>query len=181
MGEARRRMKMGPRIKLLLLMALFASPALAAWLAYAYWQPERFTNHGALLPPQALDLPPLLDEAGQAMDWSGLRGKWVLLVAAPHGCDARCGHDSFLARQARLAQGREQGRVARVLVGAEEAWPHGDGAYRVAMQPLPGALAGGGLFLVDPLGRLMMAFPPQAEGEKVIRDVRQLLRASGAG
>ena len=176
-------MKVGPRGKLLLLMALFASPALAAWLTYVYWQPDRFTNYGALLPPQVLDLPPLLDEAGKATDWFGLRGKWVLLVAAPHGCDVRCGHDSFLARQVRLAQGREQDRVARVLVGAaaEGAWPHGDGAYRVAPQPWPAALAGGGLFLVDPQGRLMMGFPPQAEGDKVIRDVKHLLRASGAG
>jgi hypothetical protein len=172
-----------PRVKLLLLMALFASPALAAWLAYAYWQPDRFTNYGTLLPPQALGLPPLLDEAGTAVEWSGLRGSWVLLVTAPHNCEARCGHDSFLAHQVRLAQGREQGRIVRVFLGTggEGTWPHGDGAYRVTMRPLPVALAGGGLFLVDPLGRLMMAFPPRADGERVIRDLKQLLRASGAG
>ncbi len=177
-------MKPGPRAKLLLLMALFAAPALAAWLTYAWWTPGHFTNYGTLLAPRALALPSLRDEAGRTVAWSELRGRWVLLVAAPAGCDARCAHDSYLARQARLAQGRESGRVARVLAGEgveAKAWRHADGAYRVAPGPLPPALANGGLFLVDPRGNLMMAFPPLADGEGVIRDLRQLLRASREG
>lgn len=175
-------MKPRPRAKLLLLMALFASPALAAWLAYVWWPPARFSNHGTLLPPRALELPTLRDEAGARVAWAELRGRWVLLVAAPAGCDPRCAENSYLARQARLAQGRESGRVARVLAGdvAREDWPHGDGAYRAA-GPLPPSLAQGGLFLVDPRGRLMMAFPPEAGSEGVILDLRQLLRASREG
>lgn len=176
-------MKPGPRLKLLLLMALFASPALAAWLTYAWWQPSHFTNHGTLLAPQALDLPPLVDGAGQTAPWSDLRGRWVLLVAVPGPCDADCVRAAFLARQARLAQGRDQARVVRVLAatGATAGWPHLDGAYRAALDRLPPALAGGGLFLVDPGGRLMMAYPAQADGEGVIRDLKQLLRASREG
>lgn len=176
-------MKLGSRAKLLLLMALFASPALAAWLTYAWWQPERFTNYGTLLAPRVLELPPLRDEAGKAVAWSVLRGRWVLLVAAPEGCDTRCAYDSYLARQVRLAQGRESGRVARVLagVGPSPDWPHQDGAYRVVLEQLPPAVAHGGLFLVDPRGNLMMAFPLRADGERVIQDLKQLLRASREG
>lgn len=176
-------MKLGSRAKLLLMMALFASPALAAWLTFTWWQPDRFTNYGTLLEPRVLDLPPLRDEAGKIVDWSGLRGRWVLLVAAPEACDERCRHDSYLSRQARLAQGREQGRIDRVFVGAaaSENWPHQDGAYHAAFEHLPPALAQGGLFLVDPRGHLMMRFPPHADGERVIRDLKQLLRASREG
>lgn len=176
-------MKLGGRAKLLLLMALFASPTLAAWLAYGWWQPERFTNYGTLLEPRSLELPPLRDEAGKALDWSALRGRWVLLVAVAGGCDAHCIQASYLARQVRLAQGRDQARIARVLAGtaASPDWPYPDGAYRVALERLPPVVEGGGLFLVDPRGNLMMRFPRNADGERVIRDLKQLLRASGEG
>jgi hypothetical protein len=182
-GEKEGFVKLGSRAKLLLLIALFASPALAAWLTYTLWQPQRFTNYGTLLAPRALELPALKDEAGKAVDWAALRGKWVLLVAAPKGCIARCSHDSYLARQVRLAQGRDQSRIERILLGTAETveWPHGDGAYRGTLDQLPPALAKGGLFLVDPRGNLMMGFPQDADGERVIRDMKQLLRASGEG
>lgn len=176
-------MTAGPRTKLLLLLALFASPALAAWLVYSWWQPTRFTNYGTLLAPQPLELPRLWDMAGKPKDWSELRGKWVLVVAAPGGCDARCGRDSYLARQVRLAQGRDQARIERVLLGQGDIGtrPYQEGAYFAAPTRLPGPLADGGLFLVDPLGNLMMRFPREADGERMIRDLKHLLRASGAG
>lgn len=176
-------MKPGSRLKLLLLMALFASPALAAWLAHAWWQPSRFSNYGTLLEPRVLNLPPLVDGAGKAVPWSDMRGRWVLLVAMPGACDAACAHATYLARQARLAQGMDQARVVRVLVATEatRSWPYGDGAYRVALDRLPTVLAQGGLFLVDPRGRLMMGYPVRADGAGVIRDLRQLLRVSREG
>ncbi len=178
------------QLKLLLLLAVFAAPALAAWLVYAWWQPSRLGNYGELLPPQPLVLPALLDPTGQTTPWTALRGKWVLLVVAPGNCDGACAHAAYLARQARLAQGREQERIERVLLGSsgDMAWPHRDGAYRALLgqpgNPLAqpgGALAQGGLFLVDPLGNLMMRFPDKADGKGVIRDLRQLLKASRIG
>lgn len=176
------------QLKLLALLALFAAPALAAWLVHAWWQPSRFSNYGELLPPHPLALANLRDASGAVLPWSGLRGKWVLLVAAPDGCDAACARATcaqaaWLARQARLAQGREQARIERVLLGArpEESWPHDEGAWRATMSTPPAALAQGGLFLVDPLGNLMMRFPEPVDGEGVIRDLRRLLQASRVG
>ncbi len=176
-------MTAGPRVKLLLLLALFASPALAAWLVYTWWQPARFTNYGTLLSPRHLELPTLRDATGQPRAWNDLRGKWVLLVATPGVCDDRCGRDSYLARQVRLAQGRDQARIERVLLAAGDAvaWPHRDGAYVATSESLSGPLAEGGLFLVDPLGNLMMRFPREADGERVIRDLKKLLSASRTG
>lgn len=167
------------RLKLLLLLALFAAPVLAAWLAHAYGPSVPAGNYGELLPPAPLTLPTLTDPAGRAAPGETLRGRWLLLVAAPGGCDAACARMVHLARQVRLAQGREQGRVERVLLGTpEQGWPYRDGAYVGALAPL--ALARG-LYLVDPLGNLMMRFPDGADGEGVIGDLRRLLKASGAG
>jgi hypothetical protein len=171
------------RIKLLLLLALFALPGLAAWLVHACWTPTRLSNYGELLPPAPLTLPALTDAAGRAMPWSALRGRWVLLVAAPGVCDAACVRDAYLARQAHLAQGRERGRIERVMLGTgpDMQWPRAADAWRALPNPWPDALARGGLFLVDPLGNLMLRFPDAPDGRRIIGDLRRLLTASVQG
>jgi len=170
------------QFKLILLLAVFSAPVLAAWLAYAYGPPVRAGNYGELLAPTRLVLPPLADPSGQILASDTLRGRWLLLVAAPDGCDQACADSLRLARQARLAQGREQGRVARVLLGGpDQAWPDREGAYTGALAAWPPVLARGGLYLVDPQGNLMLRFPDHPDGGRVIRDLRHLLMASGAG
>lgn len=171
------------QFKLILLLAVFSAPVLAAWLAYAYGPPVRAGNYGELLTPTELVLPPLAGPAGQVMPWAALRGKWLMLVVAPEGCYGACTQTLYLARQARLAQGREQDRIERVLIGgrAGMVWPDQQGAYVVVLAKLPPALAHGGLYLVDPQGNLMLRFPDNPDGGRVIRDLRHLLMASGAG
>lgn len=174
------------QLKLLALLTFFAAPVLAAWLSYAYWPPQQ-SHYGALLAPAPLDLPALTDPAGQARNWSELRGKWVLLVVNTAGCDASCVRATYLARQVRLAQGREQDRIERVFLGPRAAsdWPHRDGVYRAAL-PQDAALSQtalpqSGLYLVDPLGNLMLRFPDLPDGGQMIRDLRRLLQASQIG
>ncbi len=168
------------QMKLLALLALFAAPILAAWLAASYWTPQRLANYGELLPPKPLRLPVLTAPGGQTRAWAELRGKWVLLVVAPAGCDADCSHAAWLARQVRLAQGRERDRIERVFLStqAEMNWPYGNEVYRAVLAQPSEALARGGLFLVDPMGNLMLRFPQHADGERVIRDLHRLLQAS---
>mgnify|MGYP001149881067 CR=1 FL=1 len=171
------------QIRLLLLLALFVAPVFMAWLAYAYGPPVRSGNYGELLAPAPLQLPPLAGPVGRVVPWSALRGQWLLLVVAPDGCYAECARTIHLARQVRLAQGREQSRVARVLIGgrAGMAWPDRQGAYIAVPAKLPPVLAHGGLYLVDPLGNLMLRYPDAPDGERVIDDLRHLLKAAGTG
>lgn len=170
------------QIKLMLLLALFATPMLAAWLAYAYLPPTRASNYGELLKPIPLDLPALADSSGQATPWAAFRGKWVLLVVAPAGCGEPCAKTAYLSRQVRLAQGKEQARIERVILGSlGQAWPELDGAYTGHLPESRQGLVPVGMYLVDPLGNLMMRFPVEPDGKRVIRDLRQLLKASGVG
>ena len=60
---------------------------------------------------------------GQPFALSQLRGKWVLLVSAPGGCDARCAQALYATRQARTIQGRERERVQRVWLVTDDAAP----------------------------------------------------------
>lgn len=165
---------------LLLLLTLFLTPLPAAWVSYTYWPPQRLANYGELLPPTPFILPDLTDAAGRLRTGADLRGQWVLLVVAPPACEESCMRAAYLARQARLAQGREQDRVACVFlgVGAERHWPQAETAFRGVLPEAGGALARGGLYLLDPYGHLMLRFPETLDGSRVIRDLRRLLLAT---
>lgn len=165
---------LGSRLKLLLIMALFAAPALAAWLAYHHAAPAGGKSHGRLLPPRSPDLPGL----------DALRGRWVLLVATDGACAEDCREWVRLARQVRLAQGRERERVARAVLAASDL-PAEAGLTACALPP--GGLADlhpearPGIHLLDPQGRVMLRFPERPDGRAMIRDLRTLLAVSRTG
>lgn len=174
------------RIKLLLLMALFAAPALAAWIARDVWHPNAVTSYGELVEPRAPRIDGLVDAAGRPAGLESLRGHWVLLTVVGTDCDEACRKHLYLGRQARVAQGREQGRVVRVLVRPMGA--AGDGESGLRRYAAPGeslsSWTGGGparTYVMDPLGRVMLRFPADPEGKGMIRDLRQLLKASKIG
>lgn len=172
------------RLKLLLLLALFAAPAAAAWLAHQVWRPAGGHSYGTLLEPRVPDLAGLRDGAGQPADPGGLAGRWVLLTVADEACAGDCRQLLYLARQVRLAQGREQGRVALALVMAgappEVAGVPGYSLPAGTLRRLhPGA--GPALYVVDPLGRVMLRFPARPDGKAMIGDLRRLLLASRIG
>lgn len=164
------------RLKLLLLMGLFAAPGLAAWVVRDNWRPSATASHGELLEPFA---PPL---AGA----DALRGRWVLLTVIGRECDAACRHQLYLSRQARIAQGRERERVERALLQPSGAVPIDELGLRRIVAPdagLPSLPAGGGTrtYVMDPLGRVMLRFPAEPDGKGMILDLGRLLKASAIG
>jgi len=178
------------RIKLLLLMALFAAPALAAWIARDIWRPSGMNNYGELVEPRAPRIAGLVDAVGRPADLGTLRGHWVLLTVVGGDCDAACRKQIHLCRQVRIAQGREQGRVVRAVVGVSVRPMDGPGAgepdLKIYAAPVAAlsAWTGGGparTYVMDPLGRVMLRFPVVPEGKGMVRDLHQLLKASKIG
>jgi hypothetical protein len=55
---------------------------------------------------------------GKPFRLGGLRGHWLLAVAAPGACDAACAHALYATRRARTMQGREMDRVVRRASGS---------------------------------------------------------------
>jgi len=174
------------RIKLLLLMSLFAAPALAAWVAHQVWQPAVAASYGELLQPFVPRFVGMADAAGQPADLAALHGRWVLLTVAKGECGPACRQQLYLGHQVRFAQGRERERVARVLI---QALIHADSAvpdghlltYRVPRAALANWPDPVRTYIVDPQGRVMLRFPVAAEGKGMLRDLRQLLKASNIG
>lgn len=180
------------QIKLLLILAMFVAPFALADLAFRYWKPDSFNNYGELV--QATEFRPTGLQAGDGapFDLSALRGKWVLLLVQAGECDATCRQNLYLMRQVRQATGREQGRIERLLIAerplpAELAAQHaglGQARHRelnALTAQLPAGEAFGRIYLVDPLGRLVLRYPQTADGSRMLKDVQRLLKYSQIG
>lgn len=188
--EQRRR---GRRVALVIL-ALCAAPTIAAWFAYFVWQPRSRANYGELVEPRPLSDPELRRLDGKAFQLSQLRGKWILLQVDSAGCGDRCRRKLVYMRQARLALGKDAERIERVWLLDDAAVPdpallrEHEGLYvvRARGSSLLGELPSSGnpagyLFLVDPLGSLMLRFPGDPDGRRMLKDLARLLRASRIG
>lgn len=191
-ADAVRRTRSGRRT-LVLLALVCALPVVASYLAYYLWQPRGRVNYGELIPPAAVPAAPLAGVAGQPeFQRRELYGRWTLLFAGPGACDPVCEEALYLMRQSRLAQGQDMERVARLWLVADPVDPASDllaqhNGLRIArgsaawLEQLPDAAASRHVYLVDPLGNVMMRFPDKADPRRVIKDLQRLLKYSALG
>ena len=173
---------MSRRAKLALVFAACAAPFVLGWLAYVFeWTPGRTANYGQLLSPQVL----------RAEPFPALRGKWVLVTVDAAACDAACERKLYYMRQIWRAQGKNMERVERVWIVTDAAAPRPElleaiAGTRIARADaalsasFPG-VARDHVYLVDPLGNLMMRFPRDPDASRMLKDVQRLLRVSRFG
>jgi cytochrome oxidase Cu insertion factor (SCO1/SenC/PrrC family) len=174
------------RVKLALLALFFLLPVGASYLIW--WldlAPGAAGNYGTLLQPQPVELPAS----------GGLKGKWVLVQFDGGACDAGCERKLYFMRQVRRAQGKEMQRVARLWLLTDRVQPGPELlkaiegtviASRAGIDAANGAFPAEGsvtdhIYLVDPLGNLMMRFPRDPDPARVIKDLQRLLKASSFG
>jgi hypothetical protein len=182
------------RTTLILIAFVAAFPLVAAYVAYYLWQPEKRMNHGDLITPTPLPAGPLKTLDGTAFDLAAMKGKWLLLQAAAGACDERCRNRLYTMRQVRIAQGKDMARVERVWLLTDEAPPasgllveyEGTLVVRAAGSPLLAALPAprdrsAHLYVVDPMGNLMMRFPEDPSPQGIIKDLGRLLRPGRIG
>lgn len=179
------------RAQLLLLAALFAAPLVAVY----WWTPGGSVNHGALIePPAPLPALTLYTLEGAPRPLAEVRGKWTLVLVQRGPCAEICRRNLYNARQVRLAQGRNARRVRVLLLaaGADSVPPaevmreHPQTEVWTADAPAMAQLAPlfsprGDVYLVDPLGNLMMQFDSAMNPSLMRKDLARLLRVSSAG
>lgn len=190
--ETRRR----PRRELWLLLLVTVAPIVASYLAYYVWRPAGFKNYGELIAPTPLGgIAAAPGAAGSTpFDAADLKGHWVLVMVDSGDCAARCRDKLWQMRQLRLTQGKDQDRVARAWLVDDDVPPAAellkeyDGTVTVPVKasPLLGKLPADAalrehLFLVDPLGNLMMRFPKDADPNRIKKDLTHLLKVSRIG
>lgn len=188
----RRRFRLSSRATLILVLVCFFGPASIAWtLFFSGWIPGSTSNHGTLLdPPQRLAAP-LLDEEGEAVPDSVLRGRWSMLVVTAGACDDACLDRLSALRQVRLAlaQNMDRARVVLVMPEGTEAPPEvmetDDDVIAVywADEPVlpendPARDAALSVSLVDTRGYRMMRYGDPFAPSGVLADLKKLLRIS---
>ena len=183
---------------LFLVLAICAAPAILSYLTYYVIKPEGRTNYGDLIDPRAHPIPELASKAidGQPATLEQFRGKWILLQVNGAACDQPCEDKLYYMRQLRLTQGKDRDRIERVWLITDDApldtmlMKKYDGTQllRVDAQKLAawlpvteGTKASDHLYMIDPLGNLMMRFPKDPDANKIKKDITRLLKASGIG
>ena len=182
------------RRQFLLIAAVFAVPLmLAAWMYYfdSSLAPDSSTNKGELLLP----IVNLNDELASSDIHNILSNQWLMLYVNTSDCGSACDDALVRLRQSRLMLGKDMGRIGRVFL-------HGDSAPdTVAIEQQhsglitmtdkdlsllleekrPAELRSGGLYLIDPLGNLVMYFPPDLDPKEMVGDIKHLLKLSHIG
>lgn len=186
------------RRQFLLVASLFFVPlATAIFLYYASgWHPA-VGAHGELVnPPRPLAVSGLMLRDGRPAPEDAFQGKWSLVHDAGADCDA--GTRALLDELAnvRLALDKDAGRVRRVLMhqglcdSIELLSRDADlvvlavvgPAGRTFLAQFPPAFEPGhGIYIVDPHGNLMMAYPAAGSARGLLKDLERLLRLSNIG
>lgn len=183
------------RLKLLGLALAALLPVIASYLLYLFWVPERHANYGELLQPTPIPMTALpLVEGDDPFGFAELRGRWVLVAIGSGSCPAACEQRLWAMRQVRLAQGKHAPRVERVWLIDDATLPQprlrdayaGTRMVRANGSGLLNAFPARGsnrnhVYLVDPLGNLIMRYPAALEPKAMIKDLGRLLKYSRTG
>jgi hypothetical protein len=187
-------------------LMFFAPLGLSFYLYYGkYWHPGGRVNAGELIEP-ARPLPPLtlpLLGTGDTQP-QFLKGKWTFLYLQQGRCDEECRRHLYDTRQVRLALDHEMHRVQRVFIGdgdccdlqelkaahpdliAVRASPADEPLLALLpnqnlLPKVSGAVNSHRVYLIDPLGNLMMFYAPAAKSKGMLDDMKRLLRLSSIG
>jgi cytochrome oxidase Cu insertion factor (SCO1/SenC/PrrC family) len=174
---------------LLLIAAVCIAPLLASYAAYYLFPRDAQTNYGTLLATApAAPIEGTMPD-GTLFRLADLRGRWVLL-AGDSACDSACERTLYATRQARTMQGKDRDRLVRVWLVTGDAIPALDVlaqhpemiVARVRDHPLATLPGGqGGIWLIDPLGNLVLHYPGDPDIKGMAKDLSRLLRASRIG
>lgn len=182
------------RVNLVLIFAVFAIPLIAAYLSFFVWPPQGRLNYGELLEPKLIPDVALNNAEGKSFPLGNLRGKWIMLTIDSGDCDKVCNQKLFLMRQIRISMTKEMNRIERVLVLSGDAkltaatlkeYP-GMHVLSGANQALLNTFSGvpnvaDYIFLVDPVGQVMMRYARNPDPAGIRRDLSRLLSVSQVG
>ncbi len=173
---------------ILLIGAIAAFPLVGSYVLYLFWEPDNFVNYGELFGPLQIEA----HEAPSGFEQAS--GKWAFLMVDSGACDAYCQRKLYIMRQVRLTQGEHMERVERLWLLDDAHTPaepimRDFNGTRVLVSDngeLAAALAGAGqardhIYLVDPLGNVMMRYPRNPDPSRIKKDLKRLLKASRVG
>ena len=187
------------------LAGLFVLPLAIAFCTYygTGWRPSGHVNHGALISPvrrlPAVALPRVsLETSTPDAPTTAIpfRGLWSLVYVGGGDCDAACREALYVMRQTRLGLNNDMTRVERVFLLSRECCNRSFLAREHAglvvldtsappaerlLAPFPPEGREHTLFVVDPLGNLMMSYDARGNPRGLLEDLKKLLILSHIG
>lgn len=165
--------------------------------------PTKKTNHGALInPPLNFQfLIPSLKQNPSDNSLKVLEHKWLLLYVNPKACETLCLNTLYKIRQTHIALDKDSSRLIRVLLTStplsneqerkiDTQYP-GTYSYFIpslivqrffALSPFnQDLLKQGRLYIVDPLGNVILTYPLTTSFESLLSDLKRLLQLSHIG
>lgn len=177
------------------MLAVFALPVVSAWFLYLNpeYLPNTRSNRGDLI-EAIVTLPTgedLLSAERAPFDSDKLSGRWTLVVLGRAPCAEACRDKLREIRQIRLALGESRLSVERLLLssdsgvvvepelaGTQVATLTPAGARHLLDQLGEDQSAFDRIYILDPMGRLMMRYRADAPPKDVLKDMERLLKAS---
>jgi len=177
-----------------LVAAVCIAPFVASFIAYYFYQPEGRINYGTLMDARQLPRTSMTLTDGGAFTLKQLEGKWLFVVVDDATCDEYCEKKLWQIRQVRKTQGKYPERIERVWLITGQGDPaqrlrtEFDGTWLVKAAgskvldalPVEGTLRDH-IYLVDPLGNLVLRYPRDADPSRMRKDLERLLKISRIG
>lgn len=185
------------------MVVLFGLPYIAAF--YFYFNRADMdlmtSNYGTIISPAH----PIPDVKLQKLDnsdfkISSLKGKWVLMSIGSSECKQDCIENLYKIRQIKKAVGPNFDRITKLVFlkdktniesfklllkeyyGMDVIVPSGSNYNNFLMNFLyEGVELEDSIFIIDPAGNYMMAYPKGADAKKMLKDIERLLKVSKIG
>lgn len=173
-----------------LIFLVCLTPFVASYLVYYFWPPQSRMNYGSLIDPRSLAVGLLARPDGSRFELSDLKGRWVMLQIDASSCAESCRRKLYQMRQVRLTQGKDMGRIERVWLVRDDGpldpallrdyeGTHLVRAAEAAISAFPADRdPADHIYLIDPLGNLMLRFPKDADPNRMKKDLERLLKVS---
>ena len=204
MSEEATSKKNNNKLTIIIVVVLFVSPVVLAWYVFNYTdflEMRGMSNKGQLIdPPRPLGdlalIDPLKDDRKDS-----LFGKWSLAYVAV-SCDKVCKDNVYRMRQTHISMDKHSLRVQKVLLLTEQPISElkemlidfrgqqvidndlidvHELLNKFRLNEADNPLDAHRIYIIDPLGNLMMSYEPEANPRDIYKDLKKLLRGSRIG
>jgi hypothetical protein len=204
MSEEVKIKKNNNKLTIILVVVMFTSPLVLSWYVFNYTgflEMRGMSNKGDLIdPPRPLGDLALIDPLKEDRKDS-LFGKWSLAYVTEK-CDRSCMDNVYRMRQIHLSMDKHSLRVQKVLLLTGQVASDlkkmmvnfrgqqvintnmidiNDLLNKFRLNESDKPLEAHRLYIIDPLGNLMMRYEPDANPRDIYKDLKKLLRGSRIG
>ena len=192
------------KIIIIVIVLVFIAPSILSWYIFNhtdYLESRGTSNYGQIItPPIQLENLSLIDPLDtQRMDT--LYGKWSMIYVAEL-CDDICMQNVYRMRQIHIGMGKHSLRVQKVLFLIDQDLDELSSLLanykgqqvistniidtdilleKFRIEKIKDPSRSQRIYISDPLGNLMMSYPPNINPKGILKDLKKLLRTSRIG